>query len=132
MQLGASAGVFGFRAPSRMGLGVQSVPPPVAVYHMRHFAQSVVARKQLEFFAKYYATRKGKVWNTHIDYDWKDKCADAPLSWKLDAEQQQCIVDTWNRVLQEQSDALTCIDDYLAGGDPGNHCGNPAVGSNQP
>jgi predicted acylesterase/phospholipase RssA len=115
--------------PSRAGWGLQLVAPPIALYHMRDFAQASTARNQIEFFAKYYETRNVHVWSTHIDYDGAGKCADAPLSWKLDYDQQQCIVDTWNAVQKGQSRALSCIDDYLAGRDPGSNCENPAVSS---
>ncbi len=120
--VGASPG------PGRYGWGFQLAAPPVALYHMRDSAQASVARNQLEFFAKYYATKNVHVWNTHIDYDGDGKCADAPLSWKLDKDQQQCIRDTWSAVPAGQSGALDCIDDYLAGRDPAAHCENPASG----
>jgi hypothetical protein len=99
---------------------------------MRDFAQAAVARNQLQLFARYYRTRNVNVWSTHIDYDGTNegtkKCADAPLSWKLDKDQQQCIGDTWKALPDRQPDALACIDDYLAGRDPWTHCDNPAVG----
>jgi hypothetical protein len=114
--------------PSLVGWGFQVAAPPVALYHMRDFAQAAVAQNQLQFFARYYATRNISVWQTHIDYDGAGKCADAPLSWKLDQEQQQCIGDTWKALPAKQSEALGCIDDYLSGGDPRTRCGNPANG----
>jgi hypothetical protein len=116
--------------PSRAGWGFQLVAPPVALYHMRDFAQAATATNQLKFFARYYETRQVHVWSTHLDYDGTGKCEDAPLSWKLDSEQQQCIVATWNALPNRQQRALSCIDDYLAGRDPRANCDNPAL-SNQ-
>jgi hypothetical protein len=113
--------------PSRAGWGLQIVAPPVALYHMRDFAQASTARNQMRFFAKYYGTRNVHVWNTHLDYDGVDTCKDAPLSWKLDHDQQQCIIDTWKRLPSRQAGALACIDDYLAGRNPAQHCDDPAI-----
>jgi hypothetical protein len=114
--------------PTRDGWGFQITAPAVALSAMRDFAQGSVARNQLEFFAKYNATRNVRIWGTHIDYSGEKACADPPLSWKLDANQQQCIRDAWDAVVSTQTEALACIDGYLAGGDPGAHCGNPATG----
>ncbi len=105
------------------------VAPLFGLYHMRDFAQDSVARNQLEFFGKYYGDQKVNIWKTSISYVGSGgNCADAPLSWKLDIDQQKCITDTWNEVLNGQQNALTCIDSYVAGGDPSAHCGRAAEG----
>jgi len=112
--------------PKIVGWGFQILAPGVALYNMRDFAQNAVAHNQLQFFARYYATQNIDIWDAHVDYNGSDKCKDAPLSWKLDATQQQCIGDTWSSLLQSKPAALDCIDDYLAGKDPKIHCENPA------
>jgi hypothetical protein len=104
----------------QVGWGFQIAAPPLALYHQRDYAQASTANNQLEFFAKYYATRNINVWTTYIKYDGTGTCAEAPLSWKLDKNQQDCIARTW--ATQTHSDAIACIDDYLAGDDPGKHC----------
>ena len=113
--------------PERAGWGLQLIAPPTAFYNMRDFAQAATATNQAAFFAKYYETRNVHVWSTHFDYDGTGPCLDAPLSWKLDAVQQACIVNTWKTLPQRQSRALSCINDYLAGTDPAAQCDNPAL-----
>ena len=113
--------------PSRDGWGFQVAAPPVALYHMRDFAQASTASNQMSLFARYYATRNIHVWRTRIEYNGIDSCADAPLSWKLDEGQQQCITDTWSALVNSKPAALACISDYLAGRNPGTNCENPAV-----
>lgn len=112
--------------PKIQGWGFQILAPGVALYNMRDFAQNAVAHNQLQFFARYYATQNINVWDTHVDYNGTEKCKDAPLSWKLDATQQQCIGNTWRDLVKSKAKALDCIDDYLAGRDLKTHCENPA------
>jgi Patatin-like phospholipase len=121
---------------SVQGWGFQAVAPPFALYHMRDFAQDSVARSQLEFLGKYYADHNVRVWKTSVDYvGMGATCGDAPLSWKLDLEQQECIAKSWKQVLKEhqgasenQKDALACIESYLKGGDPSARCLKAAEG----
>jgi hypothetical protein len=110
---------------SVQGWGFQAVAPPFALYHMRDFAQDSVALSQLKFLGKYYGVSEPrvKVWKTSIDYTGTGKaCGDAPLSWKLDIDQQQCIAKSWKEVLTNQTQALACIDSYVIGRDPSVHC----------
>ena len=114
---------------SIQGWGFQTVAPPFALYHMRDFAQDSVALSQLEFLGKYYADHKVNVWKTSIDYMGKgNTCSDTPLSWKLDFNQQECIDRGWTEVLTNQTAALSCINSYVTGGDPGAHCLKAAEG----
>jgi hypothetical protein len=114
---------------SIQGWGFQMVAPPFALYHMRDFAQDSVALSQLEFLGKYYADHKVNVWKTSIDYEGKGAtCGDAPLSWKLDRDQQGCITKSWADVLKSQTDALSCINSYVTGGDPSGRCLRAADG----
>jgi hypothetical protein len=114
---------------SIQGWGFQLAAPPFALYHMRDFAQDSVALSQLEFLGKYYADHKVNVWKTSIDYMGKgDKCGDTPLSWKLDFNQQECVARSWAEVLTTQTAALSCINSYVNGGDPGAHCLKAAEG----
>jgi len=113
---------------SRQGWGFQLAAPPFALYNMRDYAQESVARKQLELFAKYYAAEHVNIWKTTIKYTGQntdgDHCADQPLSWKLDQNQQDCIVSTWTKVASAPQGraALQCVASYLRGDDPGKHC----------
>jgi predicted acylesterase/phospholipase RssA len=109
--------------PSQQGWGYQIVAPPVALYNMRDYAQDSVARKQLELFGKYYRDEHVNVWKTGISYTGTGHCADAPLSWKLDSEQQACIDRTWEDVLTGQKGALQCVSSYVGGADPRSYCG---------
>ena len=114
---------------SVQGWGFQTVAPPFALYHMRDFAQDSVARSQLEFLGKYYGDHGVNVWKTSVAYEGNGKvCGDAPLSWKLDLDQQRCITESWEEVLKNQKDALACIDSYVTGGDPKAHCMRAAEG----
>ncbi len=117
--------------PTPAGWGLQLAAPPVALYHMRDFAQASTADNQMRFFAAYYRTRRVNVWKTRIDYDGVKQpdgtdCASPPLSWKLDAGQQACIAKTWTSVLNNQKHSLSCIADYLGTKDPVANCDNPA------
>ena len=114
---------------SVQGWGFQTVAPPFALYHMRDFAQDSVARSQLAFLGKYYGDHGVNVWKTSVAYEGNGKiCGDAPLSWKLDLDQQRCITESWDEVLKNQKDALACIDSYVTGGDPKAHCLRAAEG----
>lgn len=104
--------------PSRQGWGYQLLAPPVALYNMRNYAQDSTARKELELFGKYYAGQGVNIWKTTIAYDGGKDCNDAPLSWKLDQQQQDCIQGTWDRVGQKQSACTKAFVD----GDPGTVC----------
>jgi hypothetical protein len=114
---------------SIQGWGFQSVAPPFALFHMRDFAQDSVARNQLEFFGKYYEKQNVNVWKATIAYNGREgACSDAPLSWKLDQRQRDCIAETWNTVLNSQTDALACIQTYVGGADPSKKCKRAADG----
>lgn len=114
---------------SVQGWGFQTVAPPFALYHMRDFAQDSVARSQLEFLGKYYGDHGVNVWKTSVAYEGNGAvCGDAPLSWKLDLDQQRCITESWLEVLKNQKDALACIDSYVTGADPKAHCLRAAEG----
>jgi hypothetical protein len=90
---------------------------------MRDYAQDSVALSHLEFLGKYYGDRNVNVWKTSIDYEAEgNTCSDAPLSWKLDPNQQECIKKSWDEVLKNQQSALACIDAYVTGADPKTHC----------
>jgi hypothetical protein len=116
--------------PIRQGWGFQLLAPLLGLYNMRDFAQNSVANNQLAFFGKYYRTQGVNVWKASIEYNGKDECAEAPLSWKLDHDQQQCIQDTWQRCVSEwkgdslkkQRGGLECINAYLTGKDPAGSC----------
>ncbi len=110
------------------GWGFQIAAPPFALANMRDFAQDSVARNQLEFFGKYYEEKKVNVWQTSIAYTGVDRCADTPLSWKLDQDQQHCITGAWDAVLKDQTKALRCIDSYVHGRDLGVDCARAAQG----
>jgi len=105
--------------PSRQGWGYQLLAPPVALSNMRDYAQDSTARKQLEFFGKYYAGQGVNIWKTTIAYEGGEGCNDAPLSWKLDRKQRDCITATWDQVGQKQS---ACTKVFVNGGDPGAAC----------
>jgi hypothetical protein len=104
--------------PSNQGWGYQLLAPPVALYNMRDYAQDSTARKQLELFGKYYAGQGVNIWKTTIAYDGGKGCDDAPLSWKLDQHQQDCIKQTWDRIGQKQS---ACTKAFV-NGDPSVNC----------
>ena len=109
--------------PIRQGWGFQLLAPLLGLYNMRDFAQNSVANNQLAFFGKYYRKQGVNVWKASIEYNGKNECAEAPLSWKLDRVQQQCIQDTWQtNVLKKQTSALKCINAYLTGEDPAGSC----------
>jgi hypothetical protein len=75
-----------------------------------------VANNQLAFFGKYYRTQHVNVWKVSVEYDGTGDCAEAPLSWKLDSTQQDCIQRTWRDDVQvKQSTALACIKSYVNG-----------------
>jgi hypothetical protein len=110
-------------APKQHGWGLQLVAPLLGLYNMRDFAQNSVAKNQLAFFGKYYRTQGVNVWKVSVDYNGTGECAEAPLSWKLDVEQQRCIPKTWkDDVLVKQKLALECIDAYVKGQDPAGKC----------
>jgi hypothetical protein len=125
---------------SRQGWGFQLLAPPFALYNMRDYAQESVARKQLELFAKYYSSQRVNIWKTTIKYaatnTASDHCEDQPLSWKLDQEQQACIVTTWADVAGDpkqkqagnQEAALQCVASYLRGEPPQTRCKSAADG----
>ena len=113
---------------SRQGWGFQIVAPAFALYNMRDYAQDSVARKQMELFGKYYGDEHVNVWKTSIAYTGTGTCADAPLSWKLDREQQACIDSTWEDVVRRQKGRLQCINSYVSGGNPRTTCELAAEG----
>ena len=100
---------------TRPGWLFQLEAPLSALFKMRDFAQDSVARNQLAYFGKYFGEKKARVWQTTVDYTGEGACSDAPLSWKLDREQQECIVNTWDRVRKEQQKALRCVDEFVGG-----------------
>jgi hypothetical protein len=107
---------------TRQGWGFQVVAPPEALLNMRDYAQESTALKQLELFGKYYASRQVNVWKSMIVYNGAEGCNDAPLSWKLDQHQQDCIKQTWEGVLNDQKPDLQCIHSYVSGGDLAADC----------
>ena len=125
---------------SRQGWGFQLLAPPFALYNMRDYAQESVASKQLELFAKYYRGQNVNIWKTTIKYTGTNEhgnhCADQPLSWKLDLDQQACIDSTWmdvagdpkNNKRGNQEEALQCVASYLGGENPATHCQSAADG----
>jgi hypothetical protein len=125
---------------TKQGWGFQLIAPPDALYMMRDYAQESTALKELELFGKYYGTQSVNVWETTIHYIGAkaDGCEDAPLSWKLDQHQQDCIIWAWEGkpdqngnpkagVLQDQTEALGCIASYLGGGAVGCKKGGDAA-----
>jgi hypothetical protein len=111
------------KGPKTTGWGVQLIAPLTGLYNMRDFAQNSVANNQLAFFTKYYATLGVRVWKATIYYDGGDQCMDAPVSWKLDERQANCIPKTWNeRVIKKPNKALKCINAYVWGSDPAGNC----------
>ncbi len=109
--------------PDVQGWGFQLTAPLNGLANMRDFAQNSVANNQLAFFGKFYGTQGVRVWKVAVEYNGTGHCAEAPLSWKLDQEQQQCIPDTWNNnVVPGQQTALQCIAAYVNGEDPAGKC----------
>jgi Patatin-like phospholipase len=108
------------------GWAFQLIAPLEAIFHMRDFAQDTVARNELELFGEYYATRKVQIWETSIGYSGTGACTEAPLSWKLDQNQQKCIDTAWERVLEDQKPALSCINSFVSNENPGPYCGTAA------
>jgi hypothetical protein len=109
--------------PKQQGWGAQLLAPLLGLYKMRDFAQNSVANNQLAFFGRYYGTQGVRVWKVSVNYNGTDECAEAPLSWKLDYDQRQCISDTWNLdVVTHQQSALQCVAAYVNGQDPEGKC----------
>jgi predicted acylesterase/phospholipase RssA len=112
-----------YRPPKAKGWGYQIIAPVDALLDVRDTGQSARDATELALFAKAFKA-KTNVWRADFFYPsdfTKDPqhrhCADAPLSWKLSAEQFQCITTAWENLRTEDSNPgngrIGCVIGYL-------------------
>src|SRR5262249_11231642 len=112
-----------YRPPRPKGWGYQIIAPVDALLDVRDTGQSARDATELALFTKAFKA-KTNVWRADFFYPsdfTKDPqhqhCADAPLSWKLSAEQFECITTAWDNLRTKDSDPgngrIGCVIGYL-------------------
>ena len=131
-----------FQPPKPKGWGYQAIAPVDALLNVRDTGQSARDATELALFAKAFkAQTKTNIWRADFFYPsdfiktkGNEYCADAPLSWKLSAEQIECIKKAWDDLQQKARQALQqndsdrrigCVIGYLQNKDIGSASQKP-------
>ena len=106
--------------PKPKGWGYQVIAPVDALLNVRDTGQSARDATELALFARAFKAQTN-IWRADFFYpsDFTktkglEHCADAPLSWKLSADQIECIQKAWKDLTQnDPGGRIGCVIGYL-------------------